>query len=452
MFQTGVSEFLKDTIQEPDLKGVSCVVLFTQGEKLGGRNRRLDFYDYLYMRLSVEGIVSGDDDTTNETFTTQVNKSFDSESTKLVDDLQNSAKLSIPDSQYFHRIDKIESVRGEIGDQINPGDINGNAGNENRSSTVPKSHASIIIAAIASVGAVILFALAVFGFVNRKRFQGYRFKGHGKDFDTGSSYDDEPSPKSSNMYSDSDHQRWDFEQGQAIPARIASRQYGNDDNVTESGNTYSTLDRLHAADAADNASYQSYGYSLEDGIGSKQMSPPSLAERPAPMEVDMYGLQQQARYVFAEDDDATIEVSIGSPGSTYSGLTDLGTQASFEPSGRFSRVLPSGERTSPTKKIAAKKPPLSPTRQTNKVYQRDCVAPPGKLGVVIDTTKHGPVVHMVKEGSPLEHVVFPGDKILSIDEVDTRGMTASGVTRVMAKKMHNQRTITVSSTQKSQFL
>jgi len=268
----------------------------------------------------------------------------------------------------------------------------------------------------------------------------YRLKTSGKDYDTGSTYGEEISP---DEYSASDSQPWGFGKSQTIPARVADQRHMNDDNVTESGRTYSTLDRLYATD---NASYQSYGYSLEDGIGSKQAGspPPTEAQRPSPMEVDMYGLQHQARYNFADHDDNTIEVSIGSPASTYSGLTDLGTQASYEAGGRGCRGL---------KAVDNKTSPVSTdTWKSSKSYHRDCVAPPGKLGVVIDTTKHGPVVHMVKEGSPLEHVIFPGDKILSIDEVDTQGMTASGVTRVMAKKIHHERTITVSSIQKSQFL
>jgi len=414
-------------------------VFYTQG---AGERRKLTettLYDSLYMKVNVTGTVSGDGTTTDQFFAKQVNIAFETFSANLVSSLRYRANGK-DGSPYFNRIHTIESVRGNIADQIGNGVV-GNTG----AKVVTTSKMPIIIAAISSVGAVILFALAVFAFVSRRSRKGFD-----KDFDTGSSYEDEPSPQSSDDYNDP-NQRWDYEQDQSIPVRIASQRHGNEDNRTESGNTYSTLDRLYATD---NASYQSYGYSLEDGIGSKQTpSPPSAAERPSPMEVDMYGLQHQARYNFAEYDDATIEVSIGSPDSTYSGLTDLGTQAGFEPRARGNGVLQGGERLSPnTNKNPDAKPPLSPTRKTNKAFQRDCVAPPGKLGVVIDTTKHGPVVHMVKEGSPLEHVVFPGDKILSIDEVDTRGMTASGVTRVMAKKMHNQRTITVSSTQKSQFL
>ena len=78
-------------------------------------------------------------------------------------------------------------------------------------------------------------------------------------------------------------------------------------------------------------------------------------------------------------------------------------------------------------------------------YRRVCMAPPGRLGVVIDTTKRGTVIHQVKSGSPLENVVFAGDQIIKIDEFDTNGMTASAVTKIMATKMDQKRKITVLS-------
>jgi C-terminal processing protease CtpA/Prc len=73
------------------------------------------------------------------------------------------------------------------------------------------------------------------------------------------------------------------------------------------------------------------------------------------------------------------------------------------------------------------------------------LAPKGKLGVVIDTTKHGPVVFQVKDGSPLQGAVFPGDRIIAIDDIDTTGKTASNITTIMASKAFSERRITVVS-------
>jgi hypothetical protein len=79
---------------------------------------------------------------------------------------------------------------------------------------------------------------------------------------------------------------------------------------------------------------------------------------------------------------------------------------------------------------------------------RQCFAPPGKLGIVIDTTMQGPVVHKVNAGSPLEGVLWPGDIIVAIDEVDTRAMSASAITALMAKNMNKRRRLTILSDDK----
>lgn len=74
---------------------------------------------------------------------------------------------------------------------------------------------------------------------------------------------------------------------------------------------------------------------------------------------------------------------------------------------------------------------------------RKILAPAGKLGVVIDTTIEGPVVHSVNQGSHLSGTIFPGDIIIAIDEVDTRAMSASAITDVMVKTANQNRTLTV---------
>jgi len=79
------------------------------------------------------------------------------------------------------------------------------------------------------------------------------------------------------------------------------------------------------------------------------------------------------------------------------------------------------------------------------MVKREVYAPPGKLGVVIDSTSKGPVVHDVKVGSPLEGIVFPGDRIIAIDGEDTRTLPAVMVTKIMAAKKDQQRRMTVLS-------
>jgi C-terminal processing protease CtpA/Prc len=74
---------------------------------------------------------------------------------------------------------------------------------------------------------------------------------------------------------------------------------------------------------------------------------------------------------------------------------------------------------------------------------RDCYAPPGKLHIVIHSTKDGPAVHTVKPGSSLEGHIFAGDLIIAVDNVDTRAYTAEQVMKMMAAKSSFERKITV---------
>jgi len=80
----------------------------------------------------------------------------------------------------------------------------------------------------------------------------------------------------------------------------------------------------------------------------------------------------------------------------------------------------------------------------NKI-SRECFAPPGKLGIVIDTSPEGPVVHKVNPGSPLEGIVWPGDIIIAIDDVDTRPLSATEITALMVENMNQRRKLAILS-------
>jgi len=87
---------------------------------------------------------------------------------------------------------------------------------------------------------------------------------------------------------------------------------------------------------------------------------------------------------------------------------------------------------------------LQPQEIRRELY--DCYAPPGPLGVVIDTTPEGPMVHSLKPTSRLAGLLQPGDLVVGLDDVDTRGMTAATLTRLMAKRSQQaQRKITLLS-------
>lgn len=76
---------------------------------------------------------------------------------------------------------------------------------------------------------------------------------------------------------------------------------------------------------------------------------------------------------------------------------------------------------------------------------RQVEAPPGKLGIVIDTTLEGPVVHKISDTSPLKGSVFEGDIIVAINEVDTRAMSASAITALMGRTANMRRDLTILS-------
>merc|ERR1719232_1101164 len=68
----------------------------------------------------------------------------------------------------------------------------------------------------------------------------------------------------------------------------------------------------------------------------------------------------------------------------------------------------------------------------------DVYAPSGKLGVVIDTPDDGaPVVHAVKDASPIATRVQVGDKLVAVDDEDVRAMTAIKVSKLISRKSNN---------------
>ena len=68
----------------------------------------------------------------------------------------------------------------------------------------------------------------------------------------------------------------------------------------------------------------------------------------------------------------------------------------------------------------------------------DVFAPPGPIGIVVDSTDKGPTVHGLKNTSPMIGLIAPGDLIVGLDDLDTRGMTAATLTRLMAQKANQK--------------
>lgn len=64
----------------------------------------------------------------------------------------------------------------------------------------------------------------------------------------------------------------------------------------------------------------------------------------------------------------------------------------------------------------------------------DVFAPPGALGIVVDTTEKGCIVYSLKKSSPMQGLMSKGDLIIGLDNFDVRNMNASSLTKLMAKK------------------
>jgi len=76
--------------------------------------------------------------------------------------------------------------------------------------------------------------------------------------------------------------------------------------------------------------------------------------------------------------------------------------------------------------------------QNTKELLIDVYAPPGKLGVVIDTPDDGaPVVHAIKDTSVIADKLQVGDKLVAVDNEDVRSMTAIKVSKLISRKSAN---------------
>ena len=70
-------------------------------------------------------------------------------------------------------------------------------------------------------------------------------------------------------------------------------------------------------------------------------------------------------------------------------------------------------------------------------------APPGKLGIVIDTPTGGiPFVHAIKDTSVLVESVRIGDQLISVDGLDTTSLSAIQVSKLISSKAQNTRMMT----------
>ena len=70
-------------------------------------------------------------------------------------------------------------------------------------------------------------------------------------------------------------------------------------------------------------------------------------------------------------------------------------------------------------------------------------APPGTLGITIDTTKGFPVIYKVEPQSPISQVVVAGDHVIEIDGVHVRDMSRAAILALVGAKHHQYRNFVV---------
>ncbi len=78
---------------------------------------------------------------------------------------------------------------------------------------------------------------------------------------------------------------------------------------------------------------------------------------------------------------------------------------------------------------------------TDNRIRLDIIAPPGKLGIIIDTCSEGPIVHSVKPDSPLDGLIFKGDLVIAVDDEDTREWSAHYLTKLMVSTLTSQKSL-----------
>jgi len=83
--------------------------------------------------------------------------------------------------------------------------------------------------------------------------------------------------------------------------------------------------------------------------------------------------------------------------------------------------------------------PISPT--SIKEVMVELYAPAGILGLVIDAPAHSPspIIHAIKDTCPIKKQVYVGDKLVAVDDVDVRGMSATEVSYLIGLKSGQDR-------------
>lgn len=228
--------------------------------------------------------------------------------------------------------------------------------------------------------------------------------------------------------------------------------YSYQDNT--SPKQFNDMDTLNGADT------MSYAYSLDAGIEPSVMGEDLTIDMDAGGEESVYTAPTKSRVQIPSAIPSIMvphEIGGGKsknkngPPNSYWSIHGSGAGDPFDstvedlnsPASNFSEEL---ELTQSELNMLPSNLQLNATTSSEEyVTTRIVYAPPGKLGIVIDTTVEGPVVHKVNSASALAEQIWPGDVIVAIDDVDTRAMSASAITQLMVQTASQRRKLTVVS-------
>jgi C-terminal processing protease CtpA/Prc len=88
--------------------------------------------------------------------------------------------------------------------------------------------------------------------------------------------------------------------------------------------------------------------------------------------------------------------------------------------------------TAPTMTFESAKPLALAAKQVKATHYVEFDAPPGKLGIVIDTSKGTAIVDQVHALSSIKAHIAVGDKLCEVDGVNTRHMTHTAISALMS--------------------
>lgn len=75
--------------------------------------------------------------------------------------------------------------------------------------------------------------------------------------------------------------------------------------------------------------------------------------------------------------------------------------------------------------------------------KRIIIAPPGRLGITIDTTESGQVVHSVESDSPLKDQIHSGEYIIAINDVVTKSMSSDAISALLQASVDHEKRFVV---------